>query len=53
MVRGDAPVRSSDLRTSVSWLKDKLDKGREQAQPADDSMELAYSVLGSSLELID
>ncbi|KAF3533242.1 hypothetical protein DY000_02037775 [Brassica cretica] len=24
MVRGDAPVRSSDLRTSVSWLKDKV-----------------------------
>ncbi|KAF2593440.1 hypothetical protein F2Q70_00043346 [Brassica cretica] len=24
MVRRDAPVRSSDLRTSVSWLNDKV-----------------------------
>ena len=24
MVRGGAPVRSSDLRTSVSWLIDKV-----------------------------
>ncbi|KAF3506702.1 hypothetical protein F2Q69_00005198 [Brassica cretica] len=24
MVRGDAPVRSSDLKTSVSWLRDMV-----------------------------
>ena len=24
MVRGDAPVRSSDLKASVSWLKDMV-----------------------------
>ena len=24
MVRGDAPVRSSDLKTSISWLKDMV-----------------------------
>ena len=24
MVRGDAPVRSHDLKTSVSWLKDMV-----------------------------
>ena len=29
MVRGDAPVRSSDLKTSVSWLNDTVKGIRE------------------------
>ena len=29
MVRGDTPVRSSDLRTSVSWLNEKVKGIRE------------------------
>ncbi|KAF2535259.1 hypothetical protein F2Q68_00021753 [Brassica cretica] len=55
MVRGDAPVRSSNLKTSVSWLNEMVKAGRgpDQAQSAGGSVELAQSILISSLELKD
>ena len=38
MVRGDAPVRSFDLRTSVSWLSNKV-KGIRELRLNQDGLE--------------
>ena len=45
MVRGDAPVRSSDLRTSVSWLKDKV-KGIRKLRLNQDEVKGSLRELG-------
>ncbi|KAF3524362.1 hypothetical protein F2Q69_00046761 [Brassica cretica] len=47
MVRGDAPVRSSDLRTSVSWLIDKV-KGVRILRLNQDGLETTSGQLNSA-----
>ncbi|KAF3586221.1 hypothetical protein F2Q69_00030775 [Brassica cretica] len=47
MVRGDALVRSSDLRTSVSWLNDKV-KGIRKLRLNQDELGTAEGQLNSA-----